>query len=135
MSGEQNLVKLLETMSPVLRDGEYVFLTTEGCYGDFAELKPVAVFQEDEGLSLIVPAENASAAGWNTDIRFCMITLNVHSSLEAVGLTAAVSSKLAENGISANVFAAYYHDHIFVQASLAETALSSLKELSGNSKQ
>ena len=54
----------------------------------------------------------------------------IHSSLEAVGLTAAVSTKLATKGISANVIAAYYHDHIFVSAEKAELALLALKELS-----
>lgn len=61
---------------------------------------------------------------------FRQITLTVHSSLEAVGLTAAVSTKLAAKGISANVIAAYYHDHIFVQTAKAELALSVLQEFS-----
>ncbi len=60
---------------------------------------------------------------------FKFITLNVHSSLNAVGLTAAVASKLSLNGISANVIAAYYHDHIFIQTQYAEKALSLLLEL------
>lgn len=59
---------------------------------------------------------------------FRQITLTVHSSLEAVGLTAAVSTKLASKGISANVIAAYYHDHIFVQSSKADAGLLALQE-------
>ncbi len=61
---------------------------------------------------------------------YSQITLTVHSSLEAVGLTAAVANKLASKDISANVIAAYYHDHIFVQTSKAEAAVSALKEFS-----
>jgi hypothetical protein len=61
---------------------------------------------------------------------FKCIALEVHSSLEAVGLTAAVIKKLTEKDISANVIAAYYHDYIFVQAEKADTALSALEELS-----
>jgi hypothetical protein len=53
----------------------------------------------------------------------------VHSSLETVGLTAAFSTKLGEHGISANVIAGYYHDHIFVQSDLAKSAIDALHEL------
>ena len=57
-----------------------------------------------------------------------LISLNVHSSLDAVGLTAAFSAKLAEKNISANVVAAYYHDHIFVPEEKAEQALAAISE-------
>ena len=66
---------------------------------------------------------------------FCCITLQVHSSLEAVGLTAVFSTRLAERGISANVVAGYYHDHIFVQSDYAETALDALRKLSQEASQ
>ena len=82
------------------------------------------------GADLLVAKENADKAGFNYESIFKGITLKVHSSLEAVGLTAAVSNKLAEKGISANVIAAYYHDHIFVQAENADAALSALNEFS-----
>jgi hypothetical protein len=62
------------------------------------------------------------------------ITLKVHSSLEAVGLTAAFSRALTEAGISANVVAAYYHDHIFVPATDAERAIEALRQLSAASR-
>ena len=77
--------------------------------------------------NLLNKAENA---GLQFEGSFCQITLNVHSSLEAVGLTAAVSAKLSAQGISANVIAAYYHDHIFVQSAKAEMALLALQEFS-----
>jgi hypothetical protein len=79
-------------------------------------------------LTLILPKLQAEQAELDYEGLFRMITLNVHSSLEAVGLTAAVSKKLAERDISANVVAAYYHDHIFVQSSKADAALAALKE-------
>ena len=79
---------------------------------------------------MVVARQDADRAGLAYDSVFRCITLNVHSSLEAVGLTAAVSGKLAETGISANVIAAYYHDHIFVPAEKADAALSALNELS-----
>jgi hypothetical protein len=131
MVGEKDLRKLMASLSPHLMDGDFVFCTIQDAkYGDFAELLPIASFCEDEGLALLVTKENADKAGLNYESIFKCITLKVHSSLEAVGLTAAVSDKLAERGISANVIAAYYHDHIFVQAEKADAALSALSEFS-----
>ena len=129
MVGETDLSMLLASLAPHLIDGDFVFCTIQGAeYGDFAELSPIASFLEAEGLTLLVDRENADKAGINYESIFKGITLSVHSSLEAVGLTAAVSSKLAERGISANVIAAYYHDHIFVQAEKADAAISALNE-------
>ena len=131
MVGETDLSKLLESLAPHLMDGYFVFCTIQDAkYGDFAELLPIASFREAEGLTLLVAKANADKAGFNYESIFKGISLKVHSSLEAVGLTAAVSSKLAERGISANVIAAYYHDHIFVQAEKADAALSALNEFS-----
>ncbi len=130
MAGETDLSKLLASMAPHLMDGDFVFCTIEDAkYGDFAELLPIASFREAEGLTLVVAKEKADKAGFTYESIFKGITLEVHSSLEAVGLTAAVSSKLAESGISANVIAAYYHDHIFVPSEKADVALSALNAL------
>lgn len=130
MSGEKNLTKLIESMTPVLVEEEYVFCTLETYeYKDVASLEPMSTFQEKEGLSLIVTKEKADEFDISYSGTFKCITLNVHSSLDAVGLTAAVSTKLTEKNISANVVAAYYHDHIFIAAKDAEQALISLNEL------
>ena len=88
------------------------------------------MFKEEEGLSMLLAEELAKSKGFTYTGVFRGITLNVHSSLESVGLTAAVSTKLAENNISANVIAATFHDHIFVPESDAETALTLLKNIS-----
>ena len=131
MSGETNLEKLLASMSPTLNDGEYVFCCFEhACYGDHSEMEPIAAFSEGEGLTLVIPKSKADSLGLSYESAFKSITLTVHSSLEAVGLTAAFSSKLTEHNISANVIAGYYHDHIFVQTANAERALAALRELS-----
>jgi hypothetical protein len=130
MAGEKDLKRLMTSLSPHLMDGDFVFCTIQdGKYGEFAELLPMASFCEEEGLTLLVTKENADKAGFNYESIFKCITLKVHSSLEAVGLTAAVSSKLAKRGISANVLAAYYHDHIFVPAEKVDAALSALNDL------
>jgi hypothetical protein len=132
MTGEKDLEKLLASLAPRLMDDDFVFCTIkDATYGDYAELSPLASFSEDEGLALVLKKENADKAGLKYEAIFKCITLNVHSSLEAVGLTAAVSRRLAERGVSANIMAAYYHDHILVPAEKAADALSVLIELEG----
>ncbi|HCG5914072.1 ACT domain-containing protein [Vibrio parahaemolyticus] len=130
MSGVTDLDELLRSMSPKLVESEFVFCTVSGVLTDYVELNPVATFIESEGLTLVLEKSAAEKAGLSFDGTYSQITLTVHSSLEAVGLTAAVASKLASKGISANVIAAYYHDHIFVQSGKAETAVSALEEFS-----
>ena len=130
MSGIVDLERLLAEMSPELRPGHFVFASMPGAaYGEHAELAPIGVFQESEGLTFIISQEAAEANNVPFEGIFRMITLNVHSSLEAVGLTAASAARLAEHGISANVMAGYYHDHIFVPAQDANKALTALKGL------
>ncbi|GEM78995.1 ACT domain-containing protein [Vibrio superstes] len=130
MSGIKELDLLLKSMEPLLQEDEFVFCTVEGKLSDYVELNPVGTFIEPEGLTLVLERRIAEQKQLSFDGAFRMITLTVHSSLEAVGLTAAVSTKLAEKGISANVIAAYYHDHIFVPAAKAERALQALNEFS-----
>jgi hypothetical protein len=117
-------------MHPKLSDKEFVFCCVCGELGDYLALNPLATFVETEGLTLVLEKSTALSANLAFDASFRQITLSVHSSLEAVGLTAAVAEKLASKGISANVIAAYYHDHIFVPSMKAEQALSALQELS-----
>ena len=111
-------------------DGEYVFCTFQHAqYGDCSDLEPIAAIKEPEGLTLIIPRSKADDRSFSYGSVFKEITLSIHSSLDAVGLTAAFSSKLSEYGISANVIAGYYHDHIFVQKELADKAIEALNEL------
>ena len=129
MSGITDLATLLKSMSPSLQEADYVFVTVAGCYEDYTKYRPLASFREAEGLTLILDVEVANRNNIVYEGIYKQITLNVHSSLEAVGLTAIVASKLAEYNISANVVAAYYHDHIFVQSQNAQSAMQALKEL------
>ena len=130
MVGEEDLDTLLVLLEPSLLPGDFVFCTAANLkYGDFAELQPLASYQEEEGLTLVLLKQSADVAGLAYDSVFNCITLMVHSSLDAVGLTAAVSGKLAANGISANVMAAYHHDHVFVPENKAKLALQLLAEL------
>jgi uncharacterized protein len=130
MSGEMDLDRLLTLMQPKLLDGDYVFCTlANNDFGEAVKLQPLASFQEEEGLSLILTQQQADAASIKYDSVFKGITLTVHSSLDAVGLTAAVANKLASSGVPANVVAAHFHDHVFVPAQKAQLTLQLLTEL------
>ncbi|OCH38989.1 ACT domain-containing protein [Aliivibrio fischeri] len=129
MSGVFELDELLKTMKPELLTQEYVFCNVEGELKEYISLNPIGTFVEQEGLTLVLEKDVALKENIPFEGVFRQITLTVHSSLDAVGLTAAVSTKLTSKGISANVVAAFYHDHIFVQSSKAELALSALKEI------
>jgi hypothetical protein len=100
MSGIIELEQLLSSMGPKLMDEEFVFCTVPGDVSDYLELNPLATFRENEGLTLVLTKKAASNAGLSFESTFKQITLTVHSSLDAVGLTAAVASKLASKGIS-----------------------------------
>ncbi len=130
MSGETNLDTLLAGLAPRLLPGEFLFLSfADARYGDHAALEPVASYREDEGLTLVVPRDRARAAGLDTGSPLRAISLGIHSSLEAVGLTARIATALSEAGISANVIAGYYHDHVYVPAAHGEAALALLQRL------
>ncbi|MEN8625217.1 ACT domain-containing protein [Psychrobacter proteolyticus] len=130
MSGITDVNELLSSMQPALVDELFVFCTVTGQLAEYVNLAPIATFVEPEGLTLVLTKDKADEADLQYEGVFRQITLTVHSSLEAVGLTAAIATKLTSKGISANVIAAYYHDHIFVPDDKAEQALSALKELS-----
>lgn len=130
MNGEKNLTRLLSSMSPVLIAGEFVFCSFKKArYGDLSELEPIVSVRENEGLTLVIPRLKADEHELEYDSVFKCITLNVHSSLDAVGLTATFSNQLTEHGISANVIAGYFHDHIFVQIEFADKAIAAINEL------
>ena len=126
--GETDLDQLLRSMQPLLLEGEYVFCSVEPQF-DWAILTPVGLFHEAEGLTLIVRHEQAEAAQIPYTARFRMITLSVHSSLEAVGFLAAVAGRLAAAGISVNPVSAYYHDHLFVPTARATQAMQILQDM------
>lgn len=125
-----DLAVLLANLEPRLVPGEFAFCTVQGArYGDFADLEPVGMFAEREAMTLIIPEANARQSGVEHSGPYRIITLNVHSNLEAVGLTAAVGRALADEGISANIIAAFHHDHVFVPSNRAQEALQVLNTL------
>jgi hypothetical protein len=128
MPGEIDLEKLLHGMQPGLNEGEYVFCTMDS-FERAATLNPVCIFQEDEAVTVIIPKHQADNVALPYSVVCAWITLTVHSSLEAVGLTAAVSKALTNANISCNMVAAYYHDHIFVPMKDAKQAMETLVKL------
>ncbi len=109
---------MLAGMAPVLHPDPWRFMLLEGDPPKDA----FALIREDEGVTAIVSGPGEGAA-------FARITLMVHSALEGVGLTAAVSGALAQAGIACNIVAGYYHDHLFVPRERCEEALAVCQRL------
>ena len=134
MTGETDLRTLLGSMSPELVPGTHVFVTVPPGAPHPDGLNPVMTFREREGVTLILLEETARAAGLTSSFRCRMITLNIHSSLEAVGFLAAVTARLAAAGMGVNPVSAYFHDHLFVPADRADEAMAILRELAAENR-
>lgn len=129
MSGEKDLEKLLKSMKPEHVSGDYVFCKVEK-FENLDLNNVVMLFKEKEAITLILKKEIADQLQFDYSVVMSWITLTVHSSLEAVGLTAAFSKALSEKNISCNVVAAYYHDHIFVNQKDIDEAMKVLSTFS-----
>ena len=117
----------------MLNDGEYVFCTINDL-GELGQEDIAGMFREHEGLTVILNKKTADKLNLSYNYIAAWITLTIHSSLDAVGLTASFSKALAEASISCNVVAAYYHDHIFVDKKDAKKAMEVLRRLSMDNK-
>ncbi len=128
MTGSHYLRQLLSGMAPVLEDATYVFAT-------FPDrnvppgLSPRMMMQEGEGTTVIITQDEATAVNLPHDFPCRMITLNVHSALDAVGFLAKVTTRLAALGMGVNPVAGFYHDHLFVPSDRADDAMTALGEM------
>lgn len=127
MSGEMDLAVLLRSMEPVLHAVPYGYgLISKGAAvpeGAFA------VIAEAEGMTVVAEAAALARVAIAFDGQWARISLTVHSAVAAVGLTAAIAAALAKQGISANVVAGFYHDHVFVQWARRADAMAALNAL------
>ena len=116
-------------MQPLLSPEEYVFCSVESEEIRNLDFNPIGTFREKEGLTLIVTKKEADSYQLDYSAVFSLITLEVHSSLEAVGFIAAIASRLAKHNISVNPVSGYYHDHLFVPVARSQEAMSLLQGL------
>lgn len=127
--GITDLQELINSMEPILNEGQYVFCTTTDVTPIPREL-PICEIKEKEGTTLVIRKQDADRLGLAYTYIASWITLSVHSSLSAVGLTAAFAAALGHHNISCNVIAGYYHDHIFVDIQDAPQAIKVLSQMS-----
>jgi hypothetical protein len=126
---------MIAQMSPELRAGTVIYCTTrDDSLATRCLEGALCMFAEDEGRTFILPIDEARQLGFDTSMPMRRITLTVHSALDGVGLTAAVSAALADLGIPCNIVAAYHHDHLFVAEPAAAAALEALVTLQKRSQ-
>lgn len=132
-NGETDLNRLLETLTVSRRGDEYVVIpipATDHDQASFAVGAGIdAVMVETEAVTVVATRAAAAAMGWPQDRRWAWLTVDVHSSLDAVGLTAALANALAALDIPCNVIAAYYHDHLLVPVDRADEAIAGIDAL------
>lgn len=129
MGGIKDLKVLLKSMKPELDERDFVFCSVSK--KNFKELKinPLMSFKEKEGITLIINKQEAEKNKLSYEGVWSLITLTVHSDLNAVGFLATIATKLAEKNISINVVSAYYHDHIFVPKDKSVKALEIIEKI------
>lgn len=133
LEGEKNLSELVSNMEPVLNEGDYIFASLPDASAiDRKDI--LCEFREAEGTTVVMEKHTADLLNIPYFFVASWITLKVHSALDAVGFTAVFSSELAKHGISTNVIAGFYHDHIFVNRMDSQKAIRVLKNLSIKSK-
>lgn len=129
VGGEKSLQTLLRSMKPSLLEGTYAYVSIPKDKPVPARLSPIMTFREPEGWSLLLEQKEAILSGYPPTYLCRGISLNVHSSLFAVGFLAVIAERLARASISINIASAYYRDYIFVPQDRAEDALQILRKL------
>jgi hypothetical protein len=123
--GETDLETMLATLAVERRPGVFTYITVESVQPELLA-EAHATITEGSSTSVVVPIEVAQLEGHAVEVGLAWLSLTVQSSLEAVGLTAHVSSCLAAEGIACNVLAGYHHDHLLVPVERADDAIAAL---------
>lgn len=131
MKAKADIRSLLKNLSPRVNAGEYVFCSISTNY-KLKNIEVVASILESDSRTIVIRKEDAEEVKLHYDTSMSWITLDVVSSLEAIGLTSTISKKIADHKISCNIIAGYYHDHIFVPYSDHAKAIQLLKSLSSS---
>lgn len=123
--GETDLLRLLAGLAPQLAPRPRAIRSQAADAS--VPVETIMLFREDEGVTTVVEVdESTDEALW------AQITLRIHSSLEAVGMMAAIATALAARDIPCNAVSAYYHDHLFVPWSRRDDAIAALQALTGD---
>lgn len=133
MSGLQHLDAILASLDPVLDATCWTWCRLDAADLHAASARAFALIREEEGWCAVVPHDHAPRLGHPADGRWARLTLQVHSSLHAIGLTAVFARALAQKEIPANVVAGLHHDHILVPWARRNDALTALRELAAGS--
>lgn len=130
MTGEKDITILIRSMKPELKGGPYVFCSVpHEQIETMLKYRPMLIFHEDEGSTVILEKQQADKAAFIYKLEWALITLKIHSALDAVGFLARITKALADVEISVNAVSAYYHDHLFVPFDRKEDAMQALKTL------
>lgn len=126
MSGETDLGRILEAIEVTRREGVFVFATIPPGH-QLPDLPLAAMVAEEQGTTIVLNRDIAVGAGVEFDFEAAWLTVSTHTSLEAVGVTASVSTALAVKGIPCNVLAGFHHDHLLVPFQMAAEAMSAVE--------
>lgn len=127
MAGATDLGEILRSLRVSRRDEPVTMVAVDEVVGPGPGI--AATIGEAEGLTVVATVTEAERRGWPVEFLAAWLTIDVHTSLEAVGLTAALSTVLAERGIACNVVAAYHHDHLLVPLDRVDEAIEAIRAL------
>jgi uncharacterized protein len=141
-AGETTLATLLSTLVFTMHPEVFVFATTPSDTSSSSALSALPLpliqmsFREVEGTTLIATLSDVLKYCPDLEYQYPsrMITLEVHSSLEAVGFMAIIATKLADTGISCNPVGGYYHDHLFVPEDMVDEARAVLTKIAEDAR-
>ncbi|RDA84051.1 hypothetical protein CP532_0761 [Ophiocordyceps camponoti-leonardi (nom. inval.)] len=134
LSAETSLSGLLATLTTTLHPTTFVFTSLS----PVSPLPPLSetqlLFREPDGVTIIVSIDFAIAQKMQYFFPCRMITLNVTTSLDAVGFMAVIASRLAARKMGVNPVSGFYHDHLFVPLGRENEALEVLAAVADEHK-